>query len=77
MPLIESPRLVEVGCTFSPCGHGAHVLETIRHVGFQGYSYDEIPGYTKEETAAIYERMRDVVCMPVKAGTHYQATSTK
>ena len=55
MSLIESPCVVEAGYTFSPCGHGAHVLETIRNVGFQGYSYDEIPGYTTEETAAIYE----------------------
>lgn len=42
----------------------------------QGNAYDVIPGYTKEETEDIYNEMLQVLCMPMRHGSHYGATST-
>ncbi len=43
----------------------------------QGHYYVEIPGYTKNETEVMYEGLKDVMCIPTKVGSHFEATSTK
>lgn len=45
---------------------------------FQGHYYDQIPGgYTNKESKAIYENLKDVLCIPTMVGSHFEATSTK
>lgn len=44
----------------------------------QGHYYDQIPGgYSNAETRAIYESLKDVLCIPTMVGSHFEATSTK
>jgi hypothetical protein len=38
--------------------------------------YDQLPGYTYEETQAIYDRILEVLCNPGNIGDMFQATST-
>ncbi|CAB1110722.1 unnamed protein product [Ectocarpus sp. CCAP 1310/34] len=42
----------------------------------QGHYYEEIPGYSAEESTAIYEGLKDALCIPTKVGSHFEATST-
>lgn len=42
----------------------------------QGNAFDILPGYTKEETVQIYDEMLRALCIPMRIGTHYGATST-
>jgi hypothetical protein len=39
-------------------------------------AYEELPGYTYEETQAIYEEIMEVLCNPGYIGDMFQATST-
>ncbi|CAM9529630.1 unnamed protein product [Ectocarpus sp. 12 AP-2014] len=41
-----------------------------------GHYYEEIPGYSAEESTAIYEGLKDALCIPTKVGSHFEATST-
>ncbi|CAM9975327.1 unnamed protein product [Ectocarpus fasciculatus] len=41
-----------------------------------GNAFDIIPGYTKDETVKIYDEMLRALCIPMRVGTHYGATST-
>lgn len=42
----------------------------------KNHAYVKIPGYTKDETEAIYNEMLRTLCTPVRFGAHYTATST-
>ncbi|CAN0097768.1 unnamed protein product [Ectocarpus sp. 6 AP-2014] len=45
-------------------------------VDSDGNAFDILPGYTKEETVQIYDEMLRALCIPMRVGTHYGATST-
>lgn len=42
----------------------------------QGHYFEEIPGHSAEESTAIYEGLKDALCIPTKVGSHFEATST-
>lgn len=42
----------------------------------QGKVLYKLPGYTEEETKAIYEQLLYLLCSPGHIGTMFQATST-
>lgn len=42
----------------------------------QGKVYYKLPGYTDEETTAIYEQLLYLLCSPGHIGSMFQATST-
>lgn len=39
-------------------------------------AYDVLPGYTEEETSALYDEIMKVLCSPGRMGDMFQATST-
>lgn len=47
-----------------------------RVLDLQGKVYYKLPGYSEEDTKAIYEQLLYLLCSPGHIGTMFQATST-
>ncbi|CAM9942282.1 unnamed protein product [Scytosiphon promiscuus] len=72
----SSEILTDAGILSGGFFYDKHAVLIESLVDEEGNAYDVLPGYTRQETKDIYDEMLQTICMPMRHGTHYGATST-